>query len=51
MKKQADKGRSERSFVVGDSIYVKLQPYIQSSLSRRSCQKLSFMYFRPFTIV
>jgi hypothetical protein len=40
MKKQADKRRSEGSFE-----YVKLQPYIQSSLSRRSCQKLSFNYF------
>jgi hypothetical protein len=36
MKRQADKGRSERSFQVGDSVYLKLQPYVQSSLAPRS---------------
>ena len=51
MKKQADKNRSERTFSVGDSVFVKLQPYVQSSLSRRSSQKLSFRYFGSFTIV
>jgi hypothetical protein len=30
MKKQADKRRSEREFVVGTSVYMKLQPYVQS---------------------
>jgi hypothetical protein len=50
MKKQADKGRSERVFSVGESVFVKLQLYIQTSLSRRSCQKLSFKYFGPFTV-
>jgi hypothetical protein len=33
MKSQADKHRSERSFDVGDMVYVRLQPYIQSSLA------------------
>jgi hypothetical protein len=32
MKRQADKGRSERVFQVGDAVYLKLQPYVQSSL-------------------
>ena len=50
MKKQADKSRSERQFAVGDLVYLKLQPYIQSSLSNRSSQKLSFKFFGPFTI-
>lgn len=36
MKSQADKHRSERSFSIGDSVYLRLQPYIQSSLAPRS---------------
>jgi hypothetical protein len=42
MKSQADKLRTEREFSVGDSFYLKLQPYIQSSTAQRSNQKLSF---------
>lgn len=51
MKVQADKQRSERTFAVGDSVYLKLQPYVQSSLAPRSNQKLAFCYFGPFKIV
>lgn len=29
MKRQADKQRSERTFSVGDVVYMKLQPYVQ----------------------
>jgi len=36
MKRQADKGRLDRSFDVGDSVFLKLQPYVQSSLAARS---------------
>jgi hypothetical protein len=36
MKQQADKGRSERQFQVGDMVYLKLQPYVQSSLAPRA---------------
>jgi hypothetical protein len=32
MKAQADKNRSERSFQIGDMVYMKLQPYVQSSV-------------------
>jgi hypothetical protein len=39
MKRQADKNRTERSFVVGDSVYLKLQPYVQSSLASRGNQE------------
>jgi len=42
MKRQADKARSERSFHVGDSVFLKLQPYVQSSLAPRANQKLAF---------
>jgi hypothetical protein len=32
-------------------VYLKLQPYIQSSLSNCSCQKLSFKFFGPFIVL
>ncbi|WVZ86941.1 hypothetical protein U9M48_033652 [Paspalum notatum var. saurae] len=51
MKRQADKNRSERQFEVGESVFVKLQPYVQSSLAPRANQKLAFKFFGPFTIV
>jgi len=51
MKFQADKKRSFRSFNVGDSVYVKLQPYVQTSLANRSSNKLSFRFFGPFTVM
>jgi len=50
MKQQADKGRSERVFQVGDQVYLKLQPYVQSSLAPSSSQKLFFKYFGPYTV-
>jgi hypothetical protein len=34
MKHQSDKKRTERQFVVGDKVFLKLQPYIQSSVVR-----------------
>jgi len=51
MKRQADKHHSERSFAVGDWIFLKLQPYVQSSLARRAHQKLSFRLFGPYKIL
>jgi hypothetical protein len=51
IKHQADKRRSERTFNVGDYVYLKLQPYVQSSLAPRSHQKLSFKYFGPYVIL
>lgn len=51
MKSQADKKRSKRQFSVGDQVYLKLQPFAQMSVAKRSCQKLSFRFFGPYTIL
>ncbi|WVZ57697.1 LOW QUALITY PROTEIN: hypothetical protein U9M48_008050 [Paspalum notatum var. saurae] len=48
MKLQADRHRTEQSFQVGDFVWLKLQPYIQSSLASRAHHKLSYRYFRPY---
>lgn len=51
MKMQADKNTYDRSFQVGDSVYLKLQPYVQSSLAPRANQKLAFKYFGPYPVI
>ncbi|CAD6226996.1 unnamed protein product [Miscanthus lutarioriparius] len=51
MKLYADKHRSERSFNIGDMIFLKLQPYVQASLAPRAHQKLSFRYFGPYKVL
>jgi hypothetical protein len=51
MKTQADKHRSARSFQIGDNVYLRLQPFVQSSLAPRSHHKLCFKYYGPFKIL
>jgi hypothetical protein len=51
MKQQADKGRSERQFSEGDLVFLRLQPYVQSSLAPRANQKLAFKFFGPYTVL
>jgi hypothetical protein len=50
MQRQADKNRSERSFVVSDWVYMKLQPYVQPSVLPRAHHKLSIKYFGPYKV-
>lgn len=51
MKSQADKHRTERSFAVGDQVFLKLQPYIQASVAPRANHKLAYKFFGPYTIL
>lgn len=51
MKHQADKKRSDRVFAVGDSVFLKLQPYIQSSMAPRAHHKLLFKYYGPYKVL
>jgi hypothetical protein len=51
MKNQADKGRTERVFQVGEKVYLKLQPYLQSSVHYRANHKLAFKFYGPFDIL
>ncbi|KAK1695873.1 hypothetical protein QYE76_012570 [Lolium multiflorum] len=51
MKNQADKHRTERVFSVGDMVFLKLQPYVQSSVERRASHKLAFKFFGPYSVV
>lgn len=51
MKQKADKGRSERVFQVGEQVFLKLQPYAQSSVVNRPYPKLAFKFFGPFTVL
>lgn len=51
MKNQADKHRTERSFEVGIEVFLRLQPYLQSSVVKRANHKLAFKFFGPFHIL
>lgn len=51
MKQHADKNRSERQFQLGDMVYLKVQPYIQTSVVQRTNQKLSFRFYGPYKVL
>jgi hypothetical protein len=51
MKQQADQGRSERQFVEGDQVFLRLQPYKQTSLKAEQFQKLAPKFYGPYTVL
>ncbi|KAL2232627.1 UNVERIFIED_CONTAM: Transposon Ty3-G Gag-Pol polyprotein [Sesamum indicum] len=51
MKQYADKKRTEREFQVGDEVFLKLQPYRQTSMSLKKKLKLSAKYFGPYKVM
>jgi hypothetical protein len=51
MKCQADQHLRDISFEVGDHMYLKLQPYRQSSVAFRASMKLSPHFFGPYQIM
>jgi hypothetical protein len=46
-----DRQRIERSFEVGDLVFLRLQPYKQSSLKRSGAEKLKPRFYGPYKII
>jgi hypothetical protein len=50
MKQQVDQGHSKHQFVEGDQVFICLQPYKQTSLKSKQCQKLAPKFCGPYTV-
>jgi hypothetical protein len=51
MRQLANKRRSDRVFKVGDSVYLKLQPYKQKSVLHHHHHKLAAKYYGSYTVI
>jgi hypothetical protein len=51
MKQQADQGHSECQFAEGDQVFLRLQPYKQTSLKAKHCQKLVPKFYGPYKVL
>ena len=51
MKQQADKNRSERSFELGDWVYLRLQPHKQTTLKQGGKYKLEPRFYGPYKVL
>jgi hypothetical protein len=51
IKVQADKNRTDKEFQVGDKVFLKLQPYAQSSLVNQPFPKLSYKFFGSYSVL
>jgi hypothetical protein len=49
-KMYADRHRTERSYEVGDLVFLRLQPYRQSSLKQKGAEKRKPRYYGPYRI-
>ncbi|CAM8999772.1 unnamed protein product [Rhodiola kirilowii] len=50
MRQQANSHRKDKEFMVGDWVYVRIQPYRQVSLRQRRMTKLAKQFYGPFLI-
>ena len=49
-KQQVDSKRTDREFKVGDWVFVRLQPYIQTSLKKSKKHKLVLKFYGPYQV-
>ena len=47
----ADRHRVERSFEVGDLVYLRLQPYRHTSLKKKRAEKLKPRFYGPYRVI
>lgn len=50
MKHRADGHRREVEFAVGEKVFLKIRPYSQQTLARRTNEKLSARFYGPYEV-
>jgi hypothetical protein len=51
MKRYAEANKPERTFQVGDLVYLKMQPYWETTLGLQNALKLTSKWYGPFIIL